>query len=146
MTGTHVRNTDQCTDRSDIVWVFRSDTSSNASKLSIQFRKSGLMFPLKSECTLSLCPTSSLGLYRIHAFEGTLELLETAFFSHFSGSFLPLSDYKLLPDDRLQICNMVSHHLIQLGVLLDECFQSLQCRPFQESCMNFRDEELAWRV
>jgi hypothetical protein len=61
------------------------------SKLSIQFRKFGLIPPLTTECALSLCPPSSFGLRWIHAFESTLELLEAALLGKFGGSFQPLN-------------------------------------------------------
>jgi hypothetical protein len=123
---------------SSIVLGFCSDTGFYTSKLSSEFRKFGLIPLLSTQCTLLLCPPSSFGLRWIHAFEGALEFLDAAFLCEISSSFQTPNDYKLLLDDRLQICDMVFHHLAVLDPLLDKCFQSPQGWPLKVRCREFR--------
>ena len=67
-------------------------------------------------------------------FKGTLELLNAALLGKFSGPISRLNNCYLLPGDRFQICDMVSHHFVVLSLLLNECLQPLQGRPLQERC------------
>jgi hypothetical protein len=100
------------------------------------------------EWSFSLGPPSGFGLDWIHAFEGTLELLEAAFLGKFTGSIQPFGDYNLLADDRSQICDMAIHHLAVLHPLLNKCFEPFHCRPLQERCSDQNDDErwTAYRV
>jgi hypothetical protein len=97
-----------------------------------------------TECTLSLSFTSSFGLCRIHALQGSMEFLEAAFLGKIILSIQPLGDYKLLPDDRSQICDMVLHHLAVLDPLLNKSFEPLRGWPLEERWwMNVCESDIA---
>lgn len=130
-----VCNHDQeCQSLCVILRILFPNTSLSTSDLSIQFRNYYLTLLLKGQCTLSFGLSSGLGLGRRHVLEGAMEFLDPTFLSCINTSLQRGNIGDLLASGHLKIPDCLLNQTVELGLLLDERFQTLYGWPLEECC------------
>jgi len=120
--------------RSVILWILFPNTSLFTSDLSIQFRNYYLTLLLTGQCTLSFGLSRGLGLRRRHVLEGAMEFLDATFLSCINTSLQRVNIGDVVASEHLKLPDRLVNQTVELGLLLNERFQTLYGRPLEECC------------